>query len=119
MTSEADDRSRPRTAWRRQSRLRSLMVAVAVMAIGFGALRDPEVGPFVRIFAMIVVAGLASLLILAVATVVVLLVAMALACVGFGLLALFDRFVPGSQSPTLKSPRPATNGPGPERARER
>jgi hypothetical protein len=102
----------------RQFRLRSLMIAVAVAAVGLGALRVPGVGPFVVVLALAMGAVLIFLLIVLAGGLAALLAGMALAFVGLGLFALFDRLAAGARSPASRPVRSTAGGPDPEHARD-
>ncbi len=67
---------------RRQFRLSSLILAVALVAVGLGLLRMPGVG----FLLLAVLTGLGI-------TLGILLVAMTLGWLGFGLFSLFDRLI--------------------------
>jgi hypothetical protein len=96
MTPTSDDRCPPREGRRRQFRLRSLMMAVAVAAAWLASLRVPGVGTFALILVGALSVGLAALL-----------GAMALGWLGFGLFALFDRLArPGGDRDPEPKPRP-------------
>jgi hypothetical protein len=119
MTPPAASRSPSPGRRPRQLRLRTLMILVAGAALGCGALRIPEVGELVRFLGLLLVAGVVVVLILLVGTVAVLLVAMALAWLGFGLFTLFDRLWAWARRPASEPAAPTTGGTDPELARGR
>lgn len=83
-----DARTADRERRRCQVRLQGLLVAIALAALAFGFLRLPGV------------AGVVVLLLGAVGiTLLVMLGAMALGLLGFGLFALFDRIIGGARDP--------------------